>query len=111
MAVWYSLWSFGIFWYVWTTKNLATLVVNLFLRRASFKQHLRHTYVGSSGWVIKVSPSNPEHKVYGSSLDYLLYVCRLVKHSINDKILQYVIKLLYIDSYKRKILKIHLKIL
>jgi hypothetical protein len=29
MAVWYSLWSFGIFspfWYVSTTKNLATLV-------------------------------------------------------------------------------------
>jgi hypothetical protein len=28
MAVWYSLWSFGIFfpiWYVWTKKNLATL--------------------------------------------------------------------------------------
>jgi hypothetical protein len=29
MAVWYSLWSFGILfpiWYVWTKKNLATLV-------------------------------------------------------------------------------------
>jgi hypothetical protein len=29
MAVWYSLWSFGIFfpfWYVWTMKNLATLI-------------------------------------------------------------------------------------
>jgi hypothetical protein len=29
MAVWYSLWSFVIFfpiWYVWTKKNLATLV-------------------------------------------------------------------------------------
>jgi hypothetical protein len=28
MAVWYSLWSFGIFfpfWYIWTKKNLATL--------------------------------------------------------------------------------------
>jgi hypothetical protein len=28
MAVWYSLWSVGIFisfWYVWTKKNLATL--------------------------------------------------------------------------------------
>jgi hypothetical protein len=28
MAIWYSLWSFGIFfpfWYVWTNKNLATL--------------------------------------------------------------------------------------
>jgi hypothetical protein len=28
MAVWYSVWSFGIlfpFWYVWTKKNLATL--------------------------------------------------------------------------------------
>jgi hypothetical protein len=28
MTVWYSLWSFGIFfpiWYVWTMKNLATL--------------------------------------------------------------------------------------
>jgi hypothetical protein len=28
MAVWYSLWSFCIFfpfWYVWTEKNLATL--------------------------------------------------------------------------------------
>jgi hypothetical protein len=31
MAVWYSLWSFGIFfqfWYVWTKKNLATLHMN-----------------------------------------------------------------------------------
>jgi hypothetical protein len=30
MAVWYSLWSFGIFfqfWYVWTKKNLATLLL------------------------------------------------------------------------------------
>jgi hypothetical protein len=29
MAVWYNLWSFGIFftfWFVWTTKNLATLI-------------------------------------------------------------------------------------
>jgi hypothetical protein len=29
MAVWYNLWSFGIyfpFWYVWTKKNLATIV-------------------------------------------------------------------------------------
>jgi hypothetical protein len=29
MAVWCSLWSFGIFfpfWYVWTKKNLATMV-------------------------------------------------------------------------------------
>jgi hypothetical protein len=29
LAVWYSLWSFGIFfpiWYVWTKKNRATLV-------------------------------------------------------------------------------------
>jgi hypothetical protein len=29
MAVWYSMWSFGIlfpFWYVWTMKNLATLL-------------------------------------------------------------------------------------
>jgi hypothetical protein len=29
MAVWYSLWSFGMvlpIWYVWTKKNLATLV-------------------------------------------------------------------------------------
>jgi hypothetical protein len=29
MAVWYSLWSLGIFflfWYVWTKKNLATLL-------------------------------------------------------------------------------------
>jgi hypothetical protein len=29
MAVWYSLWSFVIFftiWYVWTKKNLATLL-------------------------------------------------------------------------------------
>jgi hypothetical protein len=29
MFVWYSLWSFGIFfpfWYVWTKKNLATLL-------------------------------------------------------------------------------------
>jgi hypothetical protein len=28
MAVWYTLWSFGIylpFWFVWTEKNLATL--------------------------------------------------------------------------------------
>jgi hypothetical protein len=28
MAVWYSVWSFGIFspfWFVWTKKNLATL--------------------------------------------------------------------------------------
>jgi hypothetical protein len=28
MAVWHSLWSFGIFfliWYVWTKKKLATL--------------------------------------------------------------------------------------
>jgi hypothetical protein len=28
MAVWYILWSFGIYfpiWYVWTKKNLATL--------------------------------------------------------------------------------------
>jgi hypothetical protein len=32
MAVWYSLWSFGIFFpicYVWTKKNLATLIVGL----------------------------------------------------------------------------------
>jgi hypothetical protein len=31
MAVWYSLWSIGTlfpFWYVWTKKNLATLVVD-----------------------------------------------------------------------------------
>jgi hypothetical protein len=31
MAVWYSLWSFGIFfpfWYVWTKENLATLLPN-----------------------------------------------------------------------------------
>jgi hypothetical protein len=31
--VWYSLWSFGIFfafWYVWTKKNLATMVLNGF---------------------------------------------------------------------------------
>jgi hypothetical protein len=37
MAIWYNLWLFGIacgrwlyffpFWYVWTKKNLATLVV------------------------------------------------------------------------------------
>jgi hypothetical protein len=41
MAVSYSLWSFGIFfpiWYVWTKKNLATLIpdptkINNFLRR------------------------------------------------------------------------------
>jgi hypothetical protein len=29
MAVWFSLWSFGMlfpFWYVWTKKNLATLL-------------------------------------------------------------------------------------
>jgi hypothetical protein len=29
MAIWYGLWSFGIFspfWYVWTKKNLATLM-------------------------------------------------------------------------------------
>jgi hypothetical protein len=29
MVVWYSLWSFGIYfpiWYVWTKKNLATLL-------------------------------------------------------------------------------------
>jgi hypothetical protein len=29
MAVWYGLWSFGIFfpfWYVWTKKDLATLL-------------------------------------------------------------------------------------
>jgi hypothetical protein len=31
MAIWYSLWSFGIFfpfWYIWTEKNLATLIRN-----------------------------------------------------------------------------------
>jgi hypothetical protein len=36
MAVWYSLWSFGIFfplWYVWTKKNLATLFSSAFLKR------------------------------------------------------------------------------
>jgi hypothetical protein len=36
MAVWYSLWSFGIlfpFWYVLTKKNLATLLQS--------QQHLR----------------------------------------------------------------------
>jgi hypothetical protein len=30
MAVWHILWSFGIlfsFWYVWTKKNLATLIL------------------------------------------------------------------------------------
>jgi hypothetical protein len=29
MAVWYGLWSFGIFfpiWYIWTKKNLATMI-------------------------------------------------------------------------------------
>jgi hypothetical protein len=29
LAVWYSLWSFGILfplWYIWTKKNLATLI-------------------------------------------------------------------------------------
>jgi hypothetical protein len=34
MAVWCSLWSFGIFstiWYVWTKKNLATLIERQFL--------------------------------------------------------------------------------
>jgi hypothetical protein len=34
MAVWYSLWSFGIFfpfWNVWTKKNLATLILSLFV--------------------------------------------------------------------------------
>jgi hypothetical protein len=39
MAVWYSFWSFVIFfptWYVWTKKNLATLFKNtnrLFARK------------------------------------------------------------------------------
>jgi hypothetical protein len=31
MAVWYSLWSFGRFfpfWYVWTKKNLATVLLS-----------------------------------------------------------------------------------
>jgi hypothetical protein len=39
MAVWYSLWSFGIFfpfWYVWTYKNLATLVFNSIYLTNSF---------------------------------------------------------------------------
>jgi hypothetical protein len=29
-AIWYSLWPFGVFfpfWYVWTEKNLATLLL------------------------------------------------------------------------------------
>jgi hypothetical protein len=36
MAVWYSLWPFGIFftiWYVWTKKNLATFVQSQFETR------------------------------------------------------------------------------
>jgi hypothetical protein len=31
MAIWYGLWSFGTvfsFWYVWTKKNLATLIMD-----------------------------------------------------------------------------------
>jgi hypothetical protein len=34
MAVWFNLWSFGTlfqFWYVWTKKNLATMVCKRFL--------------------------------------------------------------------------------
>jgi hypothetical protein len=37
MAIWYSLWSFVIFfpiWYVWTKKNLATLFVTQFFFKA-----------------------------------------------------------------------------
>jgi hypothetical protein len=39
MSVWYSLWSFGVFfpiWYVWTKKNPATLVMSSNGRKSIF---------------------------------------------------------------------------
>jgi hypothetical protein len=40
MTIWYSLWSFGIFfsiWYIWTKKNLATLHTTTI--QISFQMH------------------------------------------------------------------------
>jgi hypothetical protein len=65
MAVWFNLWPFGLFtpfWYVWTKKNLATLVwrhvyqkfcprrkflaqAETFLPSLNFKRSLYHTQV------------------------------------------------------------------
>jgi hypothetical protein len=54
MAVWYSLWLFCVlfpFWYVWSNKNLATLVSRT-LSKAN-KKHLANIFFGLLQQTIK----------------------------------------------------------
>jgi hypothetical protein len=66
MAIWYSLWSFGIFfpiWYVWSKKNLATLVFLIANSEKGFQQRL--------------NDEKSRRKKIGAKLEQLLFVTSL----------------------------------
>jgi hypothetical protein len=65
MAVWYSLWSFCIFfpfWYFWTKKNLATLFSSAGEKKTSWKieneQQLEIAKIPQSKVEIKILQKN-----------------------------------------------------
>jgi hypothetical protein len=64
MAVWYSLWSFGIFfpfWYIWTKKNLATVltakgICNLAENYKTFKKLADKCFSTLAVYVVSAKP-------------------------------------------------------
>jgi hypothetical protein len=62
MTICYNMWSFGIlfpFWYVWTKKNLATLIGRLLTDGGECR---------SQTFITRITDSGPQNRIWGPGL-------------------------------------------